>query len=139
MHAVGLNRADLSASQATYGHGKLGVPIGIEWVGEMAEVGGEARGFKFGNRVACSARTGGCGEFAVTDSRRVFKIPDTMSFVRAATIPTGVTTMHRALIVAGTLAPGESVLIQVASRHGPDRIADCEIQGREGCGRIIDQ
>jgi NADPH2:quinone reductase len=73
------------------------------------------RDFKPGDRVACGGRIGGYAEYAVTDWGRVFKIPDSMSFERAATLPTALTTMHHALMTAGKLRPGDNVLIQGAS------------------------
>jgi NADPH2:quinone reductase len=115
VRAAALNRADLSAAKASLGHGKLGIPIGIEWAGEVVEVGAEVRDFKPGDRVACGGRTGGYAEYAVTDWGRVFKIPDSMTFERAATLPTALTTMHHALMTAGKMKPGDNVLIQGAS------------------------
>ena len=34
--ACGLNRADLSAAKASYGHGIMGAAVGLEWAGEVA-------------------------------------------------------------------------------------------------------
>ena len=53
--ACGLNRADLSAARATYGHGTMGAPVGIEHAGEVAAVGSEVKGFKPGDSVLCAA------------------------------------------------------------------------------------
>ncbi|HXD45789.1 MAG TPA: zinc-binding dehydrogenase [Pseudolabrys sp.] len=113
--AAGLNRADLAASQGRGGHGAVGNTVGIDWAGEVIEVGPEAKGgFRPGDRVMC-AGSGGYAEFAVCDWGRVVKIPDDMTFERAATLPVALGTMHDALVTNGKLKPGDSVLIQGAS------------------------
>lgn len=113
--AAGLNRADLAASQGRGGHGAVGNTVGIDWAGEVIEVGPEAKGgFKPGDRVMC-AGSGGYAEYAVCDWGRVIKIPDDMTFEHAATLPVALGTMHDALVTNGRLKPGESVMIQGAS------------------------
>ena len=62
----------------------------------------------------CSG-TGGYAEYAVSDWGRVMPIPDDMSFEEAATLPVSLITLHNALVTAGRLQPGDSVLIQGAS------------------------
>jgi NADPH:quinone reductase len=117
VRAAGLNRAELAIA-AGHRHGNQGGPgaiPGLEWSGEVAEVGAEVRGVKPGDRVMCSGG-GGYAEFAVTDWGRVSPIPaNNMSFVQAATLPVALQTMHNALVTNGRLKPGESVLIQGAS------------------------
>ena len=63
-----------------------------------------------------SSAAGGFAEYAVTDSGRAHKIPaNNMSYEQAACMPVAVQTMHNALVGAGRLKKGESVLIQGAS------------------------
>ena len=113
--AAGLNRADLAAARGTGGHGAVGATIGLDWAGEVVEVGAEAKGgFKPGDRVMC-AGAGGYAEFAVCDWGRVVSIPGDMTFQHAATLPVALGTMHDALVTNGQLKAGESVLIQGAS------------------------
>jgi len=113
--AAGLNRADLAAARGSGGHGKVGGGVGIDWAGEVVEVGSETKGgFKPGDRVMC-AGSGGYAEYAVCDWGRVVAIPDDMSFEHAATLPVALGTMHDALVTNGHLKPGQSVLIQGAS------------------------
>jgi NADPH2:quinone reductase len=69
VRACGLNRADLSAARATFGHGTIGAPVGLEFAGEVAEVGAEVKEFKPGDRVVCAAG-GGYAEYAVADYGR---------------------------------------------------------------------
>lgn len=113
--AAGLNRADLAAARGRGGHGAIGAPIGLDWAGEIVEVGADAGGtFKPGDRVMC-AGAGGYAEYAVCDWGRVVPIPNHMTFEDAATLPVALGTMHDALVTNGRLKVGESVLIQGAS------------------------
>jgi NADPH2:quinone reductase len=113
--AAGLNRADLGAASGKGGHGAVGATVGLDWSGEVVEVGVEAKGgFKPGDRVMC-AGAGGYAEYAVCDWGRVVKIPDHMTFEDAATLPVALGTMHDALVTNGRLKTGDSVLIQGAS------------------------
>lgn len=113
--AASLNRADLAAAQGQGGHGAVGATIGLDWAGEIVEVGVETKvGFKPGDRVMC-AGAGGYAEYAVCDWGRVVSIPDDMTFEHAATLPVALGTMHDALVTNGRLKAGDSVLIQGAS------------------------
>jgi NADPH:quinone reductase len=116
VRAAGLNRADLTTARGLpHGaHGGIGAPVGIEWAGEVVETGAEVGGYRPGDRVMCSG-TGGYAEYAVSDWGRVNAIPDGMNFERAAVLPVALITLHNALVTAGRLREGESVLIQGAS------------------------
>src|SRR6202008_1595642 len=59
--------------------------------------------------------TGGYAEYAVSGWGRVNPMPNGMSFEQAATLPVSLITLHNALVPAGRLRPGESVMIQGAS------------------------
>jgi NADPH2:quinone reductase len=117
VRASGLNRADLLMA-AGHRHGNLGgagAIAGLEWSGEVVEIGSEVRGLKPGDRVMGSG-SGGYAEYAVTDWGRVSPIPaNNMTFPQAATLPIALQTMHDALVTNGRLRAGESVLIQGAS------------------------
>ena len=114
--AAALNRADLTTGRGLpHGPGGgIGQPIGIEWAGEVIETGADVKDIWPGERVMCSGN-GGYAEFAVSDWGRVIPIPDGMSFEDAATLPVSLITLHNALITAGRMQPGDSVLIQGAS------------------------
>jgi len=116
VRACALNRADLAVA-AGHKHGAIGGPgtiVGMEFAGEVVEVGAEASGVNLGDRVMCSGAAG-FAEYAVADWGRALPIPANMSFEQAATLPVALMTMHNALLTAGRLAAGESVLIQGAS------------------------
>src|ERR1700761_3058822 len=118
VRACGLNRADLGM---TKGHvhgsaGGVGTVLGMEWAGEVAELGPDASGVKVGERVMGS---GGAAfaEYTLADHGRLFRIPgnSNMNFEEAATLPVALATMHNAVVTNGALKPGQSVLIQGAS------------------------
>ncbi len=116
VHACGLNRADLGM---TKGHvhgaaGGVGTVLGMEWAGEVAELGPEARGVKVGDKIMGS---GGAAfaEYTLADHGRLFRAPSNMNFDEAATLPVALATMHNAVVTNGALQPGQTVLIQGAS------------------------
>ncbi|MGB8609093.1 alcohol dehydrogenase catalytic domain-containing protein, partial [Bradyrhizobium sp.] len=53
VRSCGLNRADLGMTKghAHGGAGGVGAGLGMEWAGEIAEVGPEAKGVKAGDKV----------------------------------------------------------------------------------------
>ncbi len=117
VRAAGLNRADLIMASGRM-HGRAGGPgtvLGLEFAGEVEAVGSEVANVKPGQRVMCSGN-GGYAEYAVTDWGRVVPIPaNNMSYEQAATLPVALQTMHNAVVTAGRLKAGETVMIQGAS------------------------
>ena len=116
VRACGLNRADLGMTKG-HAHGSaggVGTVLGMEWAGEIAEVGPEAKGVKVGDRVMGSGAAA-FAEYTLADYGRLFPIPSGMDFDVAATLPVALTTMHNALVTNGKLQAGQSVLIQGAS------------------------
>jgi NADPH:quinone reductase len=117
VRAASLNRADfLVASGHQHGAvGGVGARLGLECAGEIEAVGSEVQGFKAGDRVMSSA-PGGHAEYAVTDWGRVHRIPaNNMTYAQAACFPVALQTMHNAVVTAGRLKRGETLLIQGAS------------------------
>jgi NADPH2:quinone reductase len=116
VHACGLNRADLGMTKG-HAHGSaggVGAVLGMEWAGEIAELGPDARGVKVGDKVMGS---GGAAfaEYALADHGRLFRAPSNMNFEEAATLPIALATMHNAVVTSGALQAGQTVLIQGAS------------------------
>jgi NADPH2:quinone reductase len=117
VRASSLNRADLLVA---LGHqhgsvGGVGARIGLECSGEVEAVGGDVKGIKSGDRVMASA-PGGFAEYVVTDAGRVHRIPgNNMTYEQAACFPVALQTMHNAVVTAGRLKRGETLLMQGAS------------------------
>src|ERR1700730_5354130 len=116
VRACGLNRADLGMTKG-HAHGSaggVGTVLGIEWAGEVAEIGPDAKGVKAGDKVMGSGAAA-FAEYTLADHSRLFRAPSNMNFEEAATLPIALTTMHNAVVTVGVLQPGQSVLIQGAS------------------------
>ena len=115
--ACGLNRADLVVADGG-AHGASGGPgtiVGMEFSGEIIELGSNVRNYSIGDRVMCSG-TSAWAEYAIADHGRVIKIPNNnMDYIKASTYPIALATMHNAIITTGNFAKGQSVLIQGAS------------------------
>lgn len=117
VRACALNRADLGVASG-HKHGAIGgagTIVGMEWAGEVTQIGSEVRDIRIGDRVMGSGAAA-FAEYAVSDWGRVTPIPSSgMSYEQAATLPVALQTMHDALITNGLLQAGGSVLIQGAS------------------------
>jgi len=115
--ASSLNRADLLVASG-HQHGSLGgvgARLGLECAGEVEAVGSEVQGLERGDRVMASA-PGGFADYAVTDEGRVHRIPgNNMTYAQAACFPVALQTMHNAVVTAGRLKRGETMLMQGAS------------------------
>ncbi|HWW50008.1 MAG TPA: zinc-binding dehydrogenase [Xanthobacteraceae bacterium] len=114
--AAGLNRADLGMAKG-HAHGAAGgagTVLGMEWAGEIAGLGPDARGLKLGDRVMGTG-TAAFAEYVLTDYGRLFPMPAAMDFTTAASLPLALTTMHNAVVTVGQVQPGQSVLVQGAS------------------------
>jgi NADPH:quinone reductase len=115
--ASSLNRADLLVASG-HQHGSIGgvgARLGLECAGEVEAVGGAVGDVKPGDRVMASA-PGGFAEYVVTDAGRVHRIPgNNMSYEQAACFPVALQTMHNAVVTAGRLKRGETLLMQGAS------------------------
>ncbi|MEM9359287.1 MAG: zinc-binding dehydrogenase [Pseudomonadota bacterium] len=137
VRAMGLNRADLAvAGGAAHGSvGGAGTIVGMEWSGDVVEVGANVQNVKPGDRVMCSGGSG-YAEYAVADYGRVQKIPDgNVSYETAATLPIALYTMHNAVVTRGRLARGESILIQGASAGVG--LMGMQIAKHMGAGKVI--
>src|SRR3954462_3794826 len=76
VRANGLNRADLGMTKG-HAHGSaggVGAVLGMEWSGEVAELGPEAKGVKVGDRVMGSGAPA-FDKFALRDHGRLFHLP----------------------------------------------------------------
>src|SRR5258708_26986267 len=110
VRACGLNRADLGMTKG-HAHGSAGgagTVLGMEWAGEIAEVGPDARGFKAGDKVMGSGAAA-FAENTLADHGRLFRTPSDMNFEDAATLPVALATMHNAVVTNGALQAGQAV------------------------------
>lgn len=116
VRAASLNRIDLLMSRGG-AHGDTtgeGVPFGVEWAGEIVELGAEVTGWKVGDRVM-AAGPRAFADYNTAHAMTLYPVPDALSFEDAAGLPVGLQTMLDALVSRGDFVAGQSVLVQGAS------------------------
>jgi putative PIG3 family NAD(P)H quinone oxidoreductase len=121
VHATALNRADILQRQGRYpapADAPADVP-GMEFAGEVAEIGAGVARWKVGQRVFGIVGGGAYAEYLVTHERLLAEIPESLSYVEAAAVPEAFITAHDALVTQALLRTSEMVLIHaVASGVG---------------------
>jgi NADPH:quinone reductase len=113
VRASSLNRADLLQRQGKYPP-PPGFPAeipGMEFAGEVAEVGSSVRQWKPGQRVFGLIGGGAHAEYVVTYAHLLAEIPANLDWTQAAAVPEVFITAHDALWTQANLRPGETVLI----------------------------
>jgi putative PIG3 family NAD(P)H quinone oxidoreductase len=113
VRASSLNRADLLQRQGKYPP-PPGFPAeipGMEFAGQVAEVGSSVRRWKPGQRVFGLTGGGAHAEYVVTYENLLAEIPANLDWAQAAAVPEVFITAHDALWTQAQLRPGETVLI----------------------------
>ena len=116
VRAAGLNRADLLQRQGYY-PAPPGYPQdipGLEFAGEVHEVGPEVRLWKKGQRVFGITGGGAQAEFLTIPETHLAEIPANLDWAQAAAVPEVFITAHDALFTRAQLSSGETVLIHAA-------------------------
>lgn len=88
--------------------------IGVECSGIVTAVGSNVTDISPGSRV-CAMTKGAYANYTRVPQHMVAKIPDSLGFAQAASIPVVFCTAHYALSDVGRLAEGESILIHAAA------------------------
>jgi putative PIG3 family NAD(P)H quinone oxidoreductase len=113
VRAAGVNRADLLQKRGRYPP-PPGAPAdipGLEFAGEVEQLGEEARAWKPGQRVFGITAGGAQAEYVVVPENHLAEIPPNLSFAEAAAVPEVFITAHDALFTQGGLEAGERVLV----------------------------
>src|SRR5438105_15053458 len=116
VHAAALNRADLLQLPCHY-PAPPGAPAnipGLEFAGEVEQVGADVRTWRTGARVFGITGGGAQAEYVVAPEDALAEIPDTLDWAAAAAVPEAFITAHDALFTQGAVALGERVLIHAA-------------------------
>ncbi len=115
VRAVGLNFAEVLWRQQRYPRAKAPYILGWEIAGEVADVGEGVSWPRTGQRVfGFTAGGGGNAEYAVCDASSLMAVPQSVSFVDAASIPVVWGTVYHGLVTFGRVKGGEDVLIHAA-------------------------
>ncbi|MDQ0139651.1 zinc-binding dehydrogenase [Cupriavidus necator] len=132
VRAAGLNRGEIN--QAKELRSGNTITTGVEFAGEIAEVGEGVSGWRKGDRVMGHGR--GCqAEYVVADPMALIPVPDGLSWIDAAAFPNVFITAHDALVTNGRLVAGESVLVNGAS--GGVAMAAIQIASLMGARPVI--
>ena len=113
VHASALNRADLLQREGHYPAPPGSPPDipGMEFAGEVAQLGDGVTRWRVGDRVFGIVGGGGNAEFLITDAESVAEIPARLSWIEAGAIPEAFITAYDALVTQAGVATGETVLI----------------------------
>ncbi len=162
VRACGLNHLDLFAREGSHGvHAPLPHIGGLEPAGQVAEIGSEVTGWRIGDRVLigsaitcgdcefcasgndnlCPRRKvigvnvdGGFAEYIKVPARILVPVPDSLSFIQAAAMPTAFGTAWHMLVSRAAIRPGEWVLILAAGSSVG--VAAIQVAKHFGC-RVI--
>jgi NADPH2:quinone reductase len=116
VRAAGLNGADLLQRAGLYDPppGSPDVP-GLEFAGEVVEVGDGTRDVAVGDRVMAIAGGGGQATRITAHERMLLPVPDDVAWAAAGGFMETFTTAHDALFTQAGLEPGERVLVNGAN------------------------
>ncbi|HSB54321.1 MAG TPA: zinc-binding dehydrogenase, partial [Gemmatimonadales bacterium] len=113
VRAAGLNRADVLQRKGRY-PAPPGWPAdipGLEYAGEVDQLGSGARRWRLRDRVMGLVGGGAHAEYVVVHQDEAIAVPSGLSFAQAAAIPEAFLTAWDALVTRGRLQAGERVLI----------------------------
>lgn len=136
VRAAGLNRADILQRQGRY-PAPPGAPAdvpGLEFAGEVDEIGGEVRAWRTGERVFGITAGGAQAEYVVVPESALARVPDNLSWTEAAAVPEVFITAHDALFTQGHLEMGERLLVHAAGSGVG--LAAVQLARAAGTGRI---
>ncbi len=116
VHAAGTNRGELLGRAMFRSSNPALRPMrgGAEFAGEIAALGEGVNRWKTGERVMGRA-PGSYAEFVAVDQSVLMRIPDSLSWAEAASIPNVFVTAHDAIVTAAQLKSGEGILVTAAS------------------------
>lgn len=113
VYAAGLNRADLVQAAGRYpppaGHSPH-IP-GLEFAGEIVELGSGVTGWSAGTRVFGITAGEAQAEYLKINAGLLLAIPDNLSFIEAAGVPEAFITAYDAVFSQSGLTGGETLLI----------------------------
>ena len=114
--AAALNRADILQRMGRYPAppgASQDIP-GIEFAGEVDQIGPEVRSWQPGQRVFGICGGGAQAEFIVVPSSHLAPIPENLSWAEAGAVPEAFITAHDALFTQAQLQAAETMLVHAA-------------------------
>jgi NADPH2:quinone reductase len=134
VRAAALNRADVLQRRGLYPApaGAVQNIPGLEFAGEVAEVGSEVRALTAAQRVFGITAGGAQAEYVLVPESHLVEIPSELDWAEAAAVPEAFITAHDALFTQAGLAMGERVLVHAAGSG----VGLAAIQLARACGAI---
>jgi len=125
--AAALNRADLLQAAGKYppppGASEV---LGLDVAGTVVEIGAAVEGFAVGDNVCALVSGGGYAQSIAIDASMLLRLPERLSFTKAAAIPEVFLTAYQALRWIAGIKAGDQVLIHAgASGVGTAAIQLC--------------
>jgi putative PIG3 family NAD(P)H quinone oxidoreductase len=116
VRAASLNRADVLQRKGYYPAppGAVRDIPGLEFAGEVEEIGEEVRALRTGQRVFGITAGGAQAEYVLVPESALAPVPASLDWAQAAAVPEVFITAHDALFTQAGLQMGESVLIHAA-------------------------
>jgi NADPH2:quinone reductase len=115
VRAAGVNRSDIHQRTGGYGTDPTGQVPGLEVAGIVEQCGLNADQWKIGDSVCALISGGGYAEYVAVDERHCLPVPETLTFVEAASLPETVLTVWSTVFQWGHLSAGENFLIHGGS------------------------
>ncbi|MEQ9643774.1 MAG: zinc-binding dehydrogenase [Alphaproteobacteria bacterium] len=136
VRAGGLNRADLLRIAGSYpsAPGANADVMGMEFAGEVVEVGDGVDGYKPGDRIMGNGPAA-MAEYVVTPAQLTLPAPANLSWAEAGALPVVLLTGHNSVVTVGGLQAGEAVLVHaITSGAG---MAAAQIAAEKGAAKIF--
>jgi NADPH:quinone reductase-like Zn-dependent oxidoreductase len=134
--AAGVNFADVMARLGLYPDAPpLPTVVGYEVAGTVDRIGSGVEGFREGDRVGSLTRFGGYSDVVCVAAAQALRLPDSLSFEKAAAIPVNYLTAWLMLVHLGGVRAGDRVLVHaVAGGVGQAALQICRWKGAEVIG-----
>lgn len=115
VRAAALNRGDLGRRSRQGQNVSLPFIIGWDIAGDVVSVGAAVSGLAPGDRVVSLLPSGGYAELAAAPAGLTVRLPDSVTFEQAASLPVAYLTAWIGLLDTCALKAGETCLVQAAS------------------------
>jgi putative PIG3 family NAD(P)H quinone oxidoreductase len=135
VHAAGLNRADVLQRRGLYPAppGVVQDIPGLEFAGEVEQIGTEVRRLRVGARVFGITAGGAQAEYTLAPESTLVEIPSNLDWAEAAAVPEAFITVHDALFTQARLEMGERVAVHAAGSG----VGLAAIQLARACGATV--
>ncbi|AST91235.1 quinone oxidoreductase [Sutcliffiella cohnii] len=128
-----VNYADIKKRRGNKGKGNFPFTLGLDVAGVVEEAPSDSK-YRKGDRVIAFPKAGSYAEYVIANEQLVFKIPDRLSFEKAATMPTvsilsymllheiGQVSENDVIVIHSAAGGVGSTLVQLASLEGVKHI-----------------